>query len=60
MDKFHREKSDKEPGFSRLEEYRKNLILNASAIPPFTTAAATPTEFYTSFLAKRANLKPRI
>ena len=46
MDKSYREKSDKEPGFSRLEEYRKTLILNASAPPPFTTAATTPMKFY--------------
>ena len=59
MDKSHHEKSDKEPGFSRLEEYRKFLILNASALPPFTTAATTPTEFYATFLAKKRQFKAK-
>jgi len=34
MDKNYKDKSEKEPGFNRLEEHQKNLILNASAIPP--------------------------
>jgi hypothetical protein len=59
MDKSYREKSDKEPGFSRLERYRKNLILNASALPPFTAAATTPTDFYTTFLAKKSQFKAK-
>ncbi len=59
MDKSSREKSDKEPGFSRLEEHRKNLILNASAQPPFSTAASSPTEFYTAFLARKSQFKSK-
>jgi len=59
MDKSSREKSDKEPGFSRLEEHRKNLILNASAQPPFSTAASSPTEFYTAFLARKSQFKAK-
>jgi hypothetical protein len=49
MDRSYREKSDKEPSFSHLEEHQKKLILNASAPPPFTAAATTPTEFYATF-----------
>jgi len=59
MDKSSREKSDKEPGFSRLEDHRKNLILNASALPPFSSAATSPTEFYTMFLAKKSQFKAK-
>jgi hypothetical protein len=33
--KSNLEKAEKEPGFTRLEEYKKNMILNASAPPPF-------------------------
>jgi hypothetical protein len=46
MDKSSKHKEDKEPGFNRLESHRKSLILNASALPPFTKAASSPTEFY--------------
>jgi hypothetical protein len=35
-------------------------MLNASAIPPFEVEASSPTEFYLSFLAKKANSKPKI
>lgn len=59
MDKSSREKLDKEPGFSRLEEHRKNLILNASATSPFTEAASSPSEFYTAFLAKKSQFKAK-
>jgi hypothetical protein len=59
MDKSSREKSDKEPGFSRLEEHRKNLIINASILPPFSSAATSPTEFYTAFLAKKSQFKAK-
>jgi hypothetical protein len=59
MDKSSRSKEEKEPGFNRLEAHRKNLILNASAIPPFTKAADNPTEFYTSFLSKKSQLKAK-
>jgi hypothetical protein len=59
MNKSSHEKSDKEPGFSWLEEHRKNLILNASASPPFTVAASSPSEFYTPFLAKKSQFKAK-
>jgi hypothetical protein len=59
MDKTYREKSDKEPGFSRTEEHRKNLVLNASVLPPFTEAASSPSEFYTAFLAKKSQFKAK-
>jgi hypothetical protein len=59
MDKSSKNKEDKEPGFKRLESHRKNLILNASAIPPFTKAASSPTEFYTAFLAKKSQFKAK-
>jgi hypothetical protein len=42
MDKNYKEKSDKEPGFRRLEEHRKNLILNASAVPPYDNRLLNP------------------
>jgi len=59
MDKSSKNKEDKEPGFKRLESHRKNLILNASAVPPFTKAASSPTEFYTAFLAKKSQFKAK-
>ncbi len=31
----NKEKEEKEPGFKRLEPYKKNLILNASALPQY-------------------------
>ena len=45
MDKNYKEKTDKEPGFLRLEDHRKNLILNASALPPYNRKAPKATEF---------------
>jgi hypothetical protein len=42
--KQSKEKDEREPGFNRLELHRKNLILNASAPPPFDTQATQPTE----------------
>jgi len=35
------------------------LILNASSIPPFTTEASHPTEFYTAFLSKKSQFKAK-
>jgi len=35
MDENYKEKADKEPGFSRLEDHWENLIINASALPPY-------------------------
>ena len=57
MDKNHKDKSEKEPGFNRLEEHRKNLILNASATPPFDEQVSQPTEFFTAFLARKSQFK---
>jgi len=59
MDKTYKEKSAKEPGFSRMEEHCKILVLNASASPPFTDPASSPTEFYTAFLAKKSQFKAK-
>jgi hypothetical protein len=59
MDKNYKSKEEKEPGFKRLETHRKNLILNASATPPFTKAATNPTEFFTAFLAKKSQFKAK-
>jgi hypothetical protein len=59
MDKNYKDKSEKELGFNRLEEHRKNLILNASAIPPFDEQAPQPTELYTAFLAKKNQFKAK-
>jgi hypothetical protein len=53
MDKNYKDKAEKEPGFNRLEEHRKNLILNASATPPFDEKASQPTEFFTAFFYQR-------
>jgi len=50
-----KDKSDKEPGFTRLEKHRKNLILNASATIPFTESASKPTDFY----PKRSQFKAK-
>jgi hypothetical protein len=59
MDKTSKSKEEKKPGFKRLETHRKNLILNASAIPPFSKAATNPTEFFTAFLAKKSQFKAK-
>jgi len=59
MDRNYKEKSDKEPGFARLEEHRKNLILNASAKAPYQSKASKPTEFYLTFLAKKSQFKAK-
>ncbi len=57
--KNSQEKADKEPGFHRLETHRKNLILNASACPPYDSPAQGPNEFYKSFLAKKSQFKAK-
>ena len=59
MDKSYKEKSDKEPGFARLEAHRKNLILNASAKSPYKNQAKQATEFYATFLAKKSQFKAK-
>jgi hypothetical protein len=50
---------DKEPGFARLEPYQKNMVLNASATPPFENPAPNPTEFYLSLMAKKSQFKAK-
>ncbi len=57
--KSDREKEEKEPGFKRLEPHKKNLILNASATPPFDTQAKEPSEFYKAFLQKKTQFKAK-
>jgi hypothetical protein len=59
MDKSSKMKEEKEPGFKRLESQRKQLILNASAVPPFSSAAKAPTEFYQAFLSKKSQFKAK-
>jgi hypothetical protein len=53
------EQEEKEPVFPRLESHRINLVLNASAIPPFELKASKPTDFGTDFLAKKSLLKAK-
>jgi hypothetical protein len=59
MDKNYKDKTDKEPGFNGLEDHHKNLILNASASPPFDVKASNPTEFYSTFFAKKSQFKAK-
>jgi hypothetical protein len=59
MDKTTKNKEEKDPGFNRLEDHRKKLMLNASAIPRFEVEASSPTEFYLSFLAKKSQFKAK-
>lgn len=53
------EKEEREPGFTCLESHQKNLILNASMIPPFDVQATQPTEFYNIFLSKKSQFKAK-
>jgi hypothetical protein len=57
MDKNYKDKSEKEPGFNRLEEHRKNLILNVSAIPPFDVKRLNQPIFLPLFCPRKVNLK---
>jgi hypothetical protein len=57
MDKQHKDKNKKEPEFSRLEPYHKQLILNTSAVTPFDAAPTKPIEFYQNFLSKKSQFK---
>jgi hypothetical protein len=57
--KSNKEKEEKEPGFKRLELHKRNLILNASANPPYDTQAIEPTEFYKQFLQKKTQFKAK-
>jgi hypothetical protein len=53
------EREEKEPGYRKLEPHKKQLILNASALPPFDSSASAPTEFYTTFLKKKSQFKAK-
>jgi len=57
--KSNKEREEKEPGFKRLEPHKKNLILNASATPPFDTQAKEPSEFFKTFLQKKTQFKAK-
>jgi hypothetical protein len=59
ISRTNKEKEEKEPGFKRLEYHKKNLILNASALPSFDQAADEPTEFYKNFLQKKTQFKAK-
>jgi hypothetical protein len=59
ISRTNKEKEEKEPGFKRLEYHKKNLILNAYALPPFDQAADEPTEFYKNFLQKKTQFKAK-
>jgi hypothetical protein len=59
VDKNILKKVEKEPGFSRLEQHKKNLILNASAIPPYDEQAPQPTDFLLQFMSKKNQFKAK-
>jgi hypothetical protein len=54
--KQNKDKAERKPGFTCLEQHREKLILNSSAIQ---NPANAPTEFFTSFLIKNANPKAK-
>jgi hypothetical protein len=57
--KSNLDKAEKEPGFTRLEYYKKNMILNASATPPFDDQATEPTEILLQFMTKKNQFKAK-
>jgi len=59
MDKTYKDKYNKGPGFIRLEEHHKNLILNALTVPPYDTKASQPTEFYSTFFGKKESVQSK-
>jgi hypothetical protein len=59
LSKSATEREEKEPGFNKLEPHKRNLILNASAVPPFDSPASDPTEFYSTFLKKKIQFKSK-
>jgi hypothetical protein len=59
LSKSPSEREEKETGFNKLEPHKQNLILNASAIPPFDSPASEPTEFYSTFLKKKTQFKAK-
>jgi len=60
MDKSSKSKEEKEPGFKRLEAHRKTLILNASAIPPYTMQPKNPLNSMLPSSPRRASSRRRI
>jgi hypothetical protein len=52
-------KTEKELGFSRMEQHKRNLILHASSEPPFDDPALNPTEFLFQFLSKKSQFKAK-
>jgi len=61
MDKTYKDKYDKGPGFIRLEEHHKNLILNALTVPfrLMTQKLHNPLSFIQPFLAKKSQFKAK-
>jgi hypothetical protein len=57
--KMQKESDEKEPGFAKLEDHRKIMILNASAVPPYEEPAPVPTEFYSSSLQRKSQFKAK-
>jgi hypothetical protein len=43
--KIQKDSDEKEPGFAKLEEHRRLMILNASTTPPFDSPANSPANF---------------
>jgi hypothetical protein len=58
---IHAKKKDEknENSFSKLSPHQKQMILNASALYPFTEATDTPTEFCESILTKKSAFKAK-
>jgi hypothetical protein len=52
--KASKDQEEKEPGYHRLEQHKKNFILNASAVPQYGEQATSLTKFYLKFLAKKS------
>jgi hypothetical protein len=57
LSKSATEREEKEPGFNKLEPHKRNLILNASAVPPFDSPASDPTENYSTFFEKENSIQ---
>jgi hypothetical protein len=57
--KSSKAKEEKETGFNWLEVHKKQLILNASATPPFEKQALEPVEFFKAFLQRKTQFKAK-
>jgi hypothetical protein len=55
----NKKKEEKEPGFNRIKPHKKNLILNASALPLYDSKIDEPTKVYKSFLQKKTQFKAK-